>query len=102
LIVSVLVLVGTAAAFVIYEVFTFKVELIRSVSTLAAVIADNSIAALNFDNPGSAEEILSALKAEPDITAAALYDGTGKVFAKYPAGIPIPSAPPVPGSQGAR
>lgn len=85
LLASVIVLSVTATAFVIYEAIAFKAQLVRNLSTLAAVIADNSAAPLAFTNQAIAEEILDALKAEPDIVAAALYDHEGKVFAKYPA-----------------
>jgi PAS domain S-box-containing protein len=85
LLASVIVLLVTAAAFVIYEAISFRAQLVRSLSTLAAVIADNSAAPLAFHNQVIAEEILNALKEEPDIVAAALYDDQGKVFAKYPA-----------------
>ncbi|MPZ76131.1 MAG: PAS domain S-box protein [Deltaproteobacteria bacterium] len=81
---SVIVLLVTAAAFVTYEAFAFRAQLVRDLSTLAAVIADNSAATLAFDNRAVAEDILAALRAEPDIVAAALYDREGRVFAKYP------------------
>jgi PAS domain S-box-containing protein len=84
LLASILVLAVTAAAFVIYEAIAFRANLVRSLSTLAAVIADNSAAPLAFDNREVAEEILGALRAEPEIVAAALYDRDGKVFAAYP------------------
>ena len=84
LLASVVVLIVTAAAFVIYEGISFRARLVRNLSTLAAVIADNSVAPLAFENREIAEEILSAVKAEPDIEVAALYNRDGKVFAKYP------------------
>ncbi|HUC98430.1 MAG TPA: ATP-binding protein [Candidatus Polarisedimenticolaceae bacterium] len=84
LLACVIVLFVTAAAFIIYEALSFRAQLVRNLSTLAAVIADNSAAPLAFDNETIAEEILDALKAQPDIVAAALYDLKGNVFAKYP------------------
>jgi uncharacterized membrane protein affecting hemolysin expression len=85
LLASVIVLLVTASAFVIYEAIAFRAQLVRNLSTLATVIADNSAAPLAFANQAIAEEILEALKAEPDIVAAALYNHEKKVFAKYPA-----------------
>ena len=85
LLASVIVLLVTATAFVIYEAIAFRAHLVRNLSTLAAVIADNSAAPLAFANQAIAEEILEALRAEPDIVGAALYDHEEKVFAKYPA-----------------
>jgi PAS domain S-box-containing protein len=84
LLASAFVLGVTAAAFVIYEAIAFRANLVRNLSTLAAVIADNSAAPLAFENTEVAEEILDALRAEPDIIAAALYDRAGNVFVKYP------------------
>ena len=48
LLASVIVLFVTAAAFVAYEAISFRARLVRNLSTLAAVIADNSAAALAF------------------------------------------------------
>jgi PAS domain S-box-containing protein len=88
LLASVVVLFVTAAAFVTYEAISFRARLVRNLSTLAAVIADNSAAPLAFDNRGVAEEILAALRAEPDIEAAILFDEEGDIFATYPQVLP--------------
>jgi PAS domain S-box-containing protein len=81
---SAVVLLVTAAAFVTYEAIDFRAQLARSLSTVATVVADNSAAPLAFNNAAVAEEILGALRADPDIVAAALYDDAGALFAKYP------------------
>ena len=88
LLASVVVLFVTAAAFVTYEAITFRTRLVRNLSTLASVIADNSAAPLAFENRAVAEEILGALKAEPDIEAAVLFKNDGGVFANYPKSLP--------------
>lgn len=88
--VCMVVLVATTAAFVAYGVLRFKTQLARHISTVAAVVADNSAAALVFDNKPNAEQILGALAAEPDIVAAVLYDQRGRLFAKYPASLEAP------------
>ncbi len=94
LLASGIVLLVTAAAFVTYEAFTFRARLVRNLSTLAAVIADNSAASLAFNNQTVAEEILAALRAEPDIQAAILFDSEGSVFAAYPKTARPPLRPP--------
>ncbi len=81
---SATVLFVTAAAFVTYEAISFRANLVRNLSTLAAVIADNSAAPLAFDNKAIGAEILAALRAEPNIEAAAIYDDAGTLFVKYP------------------
>jgi PAS domain S-box-containing protein len=75
----------TCASFLAYEFYTFRERMIRQLNTLGEIIATNSTAALAFDSQDDAQEILSALKAEPHVVAAALYDKNGKLFARYPA-----------------
>jgi signal transduction histidine kinase len=77
-----------------YELLTFRQSTVRQLSTLGKVIATNSTAALAFDNRDDATTVLAALKAEPHIVAAALYDQTGALFAIYPAdATALPAAP---------
>ena len=102
LLASVIVLLVTATAFVIYQAIAFRAQLVRNLSTLAAVIADNSAAPLAFANQEIAEEILKALEAEPDIVAAALYDHEEKVFVKYPTTLETDRLPARVGNAGHR
>jgi PAS domain S-box-containing protein len=85
LLISGVVLVLTCATFVVHEFLTFRQSLVDKVTTLARVVAANSTASLAFDNQEDATETLSALRAEPHITQAALYDSNGALFAVYPA-----------------
>jgi len=100
LLVSVVILFVTAAAFVSYEAVSFRARLVRNLSTLADVIADNSAAPLAFDNKAVAEEILAALRAEPDIEAAVLFDSDGNVFATYPKTLPLSLLPRIVTTKG--
>lgn len=95
LVTSVIVLLVTASAFVAYEVFSFRSQLIRNSQTLGAVISDNSAVPLSFGTTNTANDILAALRAEPDITAAVLYDQAQKIFAKYPSDIRAEDTPPL-------
>ncbi len=79
------VLLLTCVAFLGYEFYTFRGSAVRQLSTLGEVIAANSTGAMAFDNQKDATEILAALSAERQITAACLYDRDGRVFARYPA-----------------
>jgi PAS domain S-box-containing protein len=83
------VLLLTCTAFFAYEFFTFRQTIERQLSTLGEIIATNSTAALAFDSPEDATEILGALKAEKHIIAASLYDEKGKLFSYYPSGLPV-------------
>lgn len=72
-------------AYIIIEYVSFRETAKNDISTLGAVIATNSSAALAFYAPDDATEVLSALAAEKNIVVAALYDNDGKLFATYPA-----------------
>jgi len=74
--------VSTAASFA-YEFLTYRHSAIQNLVTLSQIIANNSTAALAFENPEDARNILSALKAEPHIVLGALYDRKGALFASY-------------------
>jgi PAS domain S-box-containing protein len=96
---SVTILTATSVAFLYYQVISFKAQLVRNLSTLATIIADNCAAALIFDNEESAAQILRALRAEPNIEAAVVYNSKGAVFTQYPRGIqPKVLSPPLAGN----
>ena len=71
------------AAFGAYEVLTFRKTMLRNLTTLAEIVGDNSAAALDFDDSKAAEETLAALKAEPNIEGACIYDKNGRLFAMF-------------------
>jgi signal transduction histidine kinase len=73
----------TSVAFVTYEIVSFKRSLVRNVSVTAKIIANNAGAAVAFRYAEPADGILSALRAEPDIVEAVIYDKVGKPFARY-------------------
>jgi len=84
LLTSAIVLSLMCSAYIILEYFSYRNALKNNIYTLGEVIASNSSAALAFLSVKDANEILSALSAEKNIVAAALYDIDGKIFAKYP------------------
>jgi PAS domain S-box-containing protein len=97
---SVAVLLLTAAAFTAYDLATYRQSLARGLQATAAIIADHSIPALAFRDEKDARAILTSLRADPRIAAAALYDGRGSLFVRYSAQAPVsafPSAPDVSG-----
>ena len=96
------VLLLTCSTFSVYELVTFRETTVRKLSTLAEVIATNSTASLAFQAQSDAEETLAAVKADSHITSAILYDGNGKVFARYPANLPISDVPLKPERDGYR
>jgi len=58
-------------------------QLEARLSTLADIIGQNSTAALDFSDRDAATEVLQALKKEPHIASACLYDVSGILFAEY-------------------
>jgi signal transduction histidine kinase len=102
LLISGAVLLLTCTAYFAYEFFTFRRALVREISILGEITATNSTAALAFDSRDDANEILSALKAEPHIVAASLYDKEGKLFSYYPSTLPVDNFPELPEELGYR
>jgi signal transduction histidine kinase len=90
-------------AFVTYELTAFRTNTVDELSTTAAIVGDNSGAALAFDDPDSARQTLRSLKVHPHIVGAALYDRNGKLFASYDrAGAGMPFQAPALEGQGHR
>ena len=89
-------------SFFIYEYVTFRQLLVRQITSLGDILSANSTAALAFDNPDDAREILSAVRSERHVTAAALYDGHDRLFAHYPADLAPAALPAAPGPLGHR
>lgn len=92
----------TCAAYFAYEYLTFRQTILRQLSTLGEVVAANSTAAVAFGNERDAGEILAALKADPHIVAAGLYDRDGKLLSRYPANLPVDAFPVAPERDGYR
>ena len=78
--VSLLVACG---AFFAYETVVYKQTTIRDLSTLARIIGDTCAPAVTFLDKKTAEESLSALRAEPHVVSAQVYTPDGKLFAAY-------------------
>jgi PAS domain S-box-containing protein len=76
-------LLSASAAFVVYDVITFRQRIVRRLSTVAEIIAYNSSSAIVFRDDQAAAQTLSALKAEPRVVAAAIYAIEGHRFARY-------------------
>ena len=76
-------LLCAASAFLLFQRFSMRRELGLSLATQAEMIGDNTAAAIAFDAPASAAEILAALRADPRVLAACVYRADGQVFATY-------------------
>jgi PAS domain S-box-containing protein len=97
---SVAVLGLTSLALLSYELYSYKQTTRRHILTIADIVAANSTAVLIYDDEKLATEILSGLRAEPEIAAAALFDKTGKLYVAYPANTALSEFPLEPGPDG--
>jgi signal transduction histidine kinase len=86
-------LVLAGAVLVAREAVSLRALLGTELSTRAAILAANSTAALAFRNPEDARQVLSALRTDPSVVAAALYDDRNRLFATYPSGAVPPLVP---------
>src|SRR2546428_11994577 len=87
-------------ALITYELVPFRRALALNIGVLAQIIGSNSTAALAFDDPKNASEILAALSAEGQVTAGAIYDRNGRIFASFPQGVSLSQFPSRPGPDG--
>jgi signal transduction histidine kinase/DNA-binding response OmpR family regulator/uncharacterized membrane protein affecting hemolysin expression len=70
-------------AFEIYERASFRTALVDKLTSYADMLSLNATASLAFNDRKSAADMLQALRVEPHILAACLYDKRGKLFAEY-------------------
>jgi len=63
--------------------WTFRRSMTRDLTILADVIGANSTGALSFHDRAAAEEVLSALRAQPHVVAGSIYDRAGAPFASF-------------------
>jgi signal transduction histidine kinase len=74
-------IVGTL--FVVNDVRMLRGQMVRDLEVLSAVVGENSLSALVFNAPETAEKNLRTLRQEPQIRWAILYDRAGQPFAHY-------------------
>lgn len=75
------------AALIYFDRVRFESEMASDLVTLADIVAGNSTAALSFQSPDDAADVLQALNPQKTLVAAAIYDSEGRLFARYdPAG----------------
>jgi uncharacterized membrane protein affecting hemolysin expression len=66
-----------------YDILQLRRSMSQDLGTLGDVLAGNSTAALAFNDVNAAHDLLQALRAEPSITHACMYDASGKPLATY-------------------
>lgn len=87
-------------AFVTNDVRLIRSSMVKQMSALADVLGANSTAALNFDDPTTATELLTSLEKQPAVELACIYDVSGREFATYHGRLSNSQAPPVPTQEG--
>ena len=97
---SLLVLLLTCLMLFYYEVQSYRKNTAQNLSSIGDILCANSGAILIFEDQKLAQQILSGLQVDPDVTAAAFYTTNGTLFASYPAR--LPTVPPAPRSDGLR
>jgi len=79
--------VGTLVMALMFFDQVSSTALLRNrLTTLADVVGQNSTAALNFEDTKAAIEVLEALRSEPSVVSACLYDVSDRLFAEYKRG----------------
>ncbi|HUI05903.1 MAG TPA: ATP-binding protein [Verrucomicrobiae bacterium] len=102
LLASTVALVHACVAFVHQELGASRQALVRDLTVMADVLGRNSLAALQFDDPSAAENMLLALQAKPHLVAACLYTAAGQRFATFVRPGAQPEFPSEPGEDGYR
>src|SRR5437016_5489483 len=72
-----------SAMFIAYEWLAFRKTLAQEQTTLGKVVGANTAAALLFNDTKQAEQVLSALAAEPRVIAAGIYTPSREAFASF-------------------
>ena len=73
----------SAIGFVVSDWYSLQTSTIERLRAEAGIIGNNSVAAITFDDPDSAQGTLSTLEAEVAIVSAALFLKDGSLFASY-------------------
>ncbi len=98
---GVAVLVAIVLLFTV-ELQTWKKAFVRDIGIKADIIGNQCTAALIFDVPTAAEEVLAALREDPRIEYAVVYTKKGEAFALYRGRRADPAPPAVPPPDGHR
>ncbi len=76
-------LVVACSLFLVFDIVMCREEMIKSLRMHAAIVGQNSTAALKFDDGNDARQTLMSLRADPHVVDACIYGIDGKVFATY-------------------
>ena len=80
---ALVMLVGASFGLAIYAESRHQVQLTQSANVQAHILAESVSAALAFGDQDAIREYITALRANPDIEAVAVYDDKGALVARY-------------------
>lgn len=83
LLVTGIALLLACLAFLAYDFYSYRANLIQNLFAAAQIAGTNSVTALMFNDQQAAGTTLSGLKSSPDVLSAAIVDPNGNVFAQY-------------------
>jgi PAS domain S-box-containing protein len=83
LLVSAAALFLACMAFLAYDQFTFRNELVRTISAQAQIVGDSTVSAVTFNDSEVASRTLAALQNSGNVRAAAIVTPEGQVFATF-------------------
>ncbi len=83
MLVSGVALLLACSALFVYDFYTFRIGILGNLSTDGQIIGSNTVSALLFNDPRTAESTLSALAASPHILHAGIYTLDHQLFASY-------------------
>lgn len=76
-------LVVAGAALIFHDSRNYRNILVNDLMTQSVILGRASAAALEFDDPNSADAYLALLDARPRIMSAAIYNAKGKLFSSF-------------------
>jgi two-component system, NtrC family, sensor kinase len=82
-----IVLILASVFLLTFYYFIYRSNIVEDLTIKAKIVGLNSTSSLLFNYEAAADETLSALKAEPSITAAYIFNEKGKLFARYNKGM---------------
>jgi hypothetical protein len=78
-------LLMTGIAMTVYDLLSFQERRVAELTAQADILGLASAAALEFEDPQSAQSYLEFLKVHPNVSQAAIYTSKGNLFASYSA-----------------
>src|SRR5689334_20778187 len=96
LLTSSVALLLASGAFILHEWMTFRENLKENLSSQAGLLGENCTAALLFNDPRVAKEVIQSLGKEPNVMVGLVLTRRGELFASYVRGRPGEVVAPLP------